>query len=134
MEIMVTSEITALMAIKSDARTGRPTRIKLLAASVGGSSLPPTIRPTTRKARTGITMAPNAPIGSRMKILISSQLSFQSQRSIILVPTREWSDQSVSEKRLQDWEESCGNQRLECGSPTDNECHRRQSHRHGLEW
>src|SRR5436853_7457821 len=108
MEIMVTSEITALMAIKSDARTGRPTRIKLLAASGGGSSLPATIRRTTRKARTGITMAPNAPIGSRINILISSQLSFQSQRSIILVPTRQWGDQSVSEKRLQHREGSSG--------------------------
>src|SRR6266850_7781369 len=121
MEIIVTSEITALMAIKSDARTGRPTWIKLLAASVGCSSLLPTIRPAPRKTRTGITMAPTAPIGSRMKILISSQVSFQSPRSIILAPTRESSDQSVSEKRLQDWEESSGNQRLECGSLTDNE-------------
>ncbi len=76
----------------------------------GGWSLRPTTRPTTRKTRTGKTMVPNAPSGSRRKILISIQVSFQSPRSIILVPTRESSDQSVSEKRLQDWEESCGNQ------------------------
>src|SRR6266853_1684874 len=88
MEIIVTSESTALIVMRSDARTGRPTRIKLLALSEEAGTLPPAIRPTTIKTRTGKPMVPNAPSGSRMKILISIQVSFQSARSIIVEPTR----------------------------------------------
>src|SRR5260370_16206579 len=106
---MVTSESPELLEIGTDARTGRPTPIKLLAASEGGASLRPATRPNTRKTRTGKPIVPNAPSGSRRKILISIQVSFQSPRSIIIEPTRESSDQSVLEKRPQGWGESCGN-------------------------
>src|SRR6266478_2964660 len=88
MEIIVTSESTALIVMRSDARTGRPTRIKLLALSDEAGTLQPAIRPTTIKTRTGKPMVPNAPSGSRRKILISIQVNFQSPRSSIVEPTR----------------------------------------------
>src|SRR5580700_10350181 len=84
MEIIVTRESTALMAISSDAKTGRPTRRKLLAATDDGASLRLATRPQARKIRTGNPMVPNAPSGSRRKILISIQVSFQSPRSIMI--------------------------------------------------
>src|ERR1700751_1511301 len=107
--MIVTSDSTALTAINTDARTGRPACIKLLAASELGVSPRPTTRPTTRNTNTGITIDPNAPSGSRMNILISSQVSFHSPRSIIFSPTLESSDQSVSETHPQDWVESSDN-------------------------
>src|SRR5580704_17633516 len=80
--MIVTSESTALIAIKTDASTGRPVCIKLLSASELGERPLPIIRPTTRNTKTGIRIDPNAPSGSRINILISSQVSFQSPRSI----------------------------------------------------
>src|ERR1700733_5220722 len=72
------------MAISSDAKTGRPTRRKLLVATDAGVSLRLAIRPKPRKIRTGNPMVPNAPSGSRRKIFISIQVSFQSPRSIMI--------------------------------------------------
>src|ERR1700733_4409033 len=72
------------MAISSDAKTGRPTRRKPLAATDAGVSLRLAIRPKPRKIRTGNPMVPNAPSGSRRKIFISIQVSFQSPRSIMI--------------------------------------------------
>src|ERR1700722_15726103 len=83
METMVISDITELIAIRSAARTGRPTRRKLLVASDGVGRLRPATRPITRKTKTGKPTVPNAPSGSRMKTLISIQVSFQSPRNII---------------------------------------------------
>src|SRR5580704_2603368 len=83
--MMVTSDITELIAIKSAARTGRPTRRKLLAESDGAGRLRPATRPITRKTKTGKPTVPNAPSGSRMKTLISIQVSFQSPRNIIFL-------------------------------------------------
>src|SRR5258708_40124087 len=71
------------MAMRIDTRTGRSTRRKLLPASGDGASLRLATRPSTRKTRTGKPIVPNAPSGSRRKILISIQVSFQSPRSII---------------------------------------------------
>src|SRR5579871_45146 len=81
--MIVTSERTVLTAIKTDARTGRPTVIKLLAASALGASPRPSIRPATINTKTGIMIVPNAPRGSRRNILSSIQVNFQSPRSII---------------------------------------------------
>src|ERR1700722_12801666 len=85
METMVISDMTELTAIKSAARTGRPTRRKLLAASDGAGRLRPATRPITRKTKTGKPTVPNAPSGSRMKTLISIQVSFQSPRNILFL-------------------------------------------------
>src|SRR5438270_12985971 len=93
MEIIVTSDSTALMAIRIDTRIGRLTRRKLPPASELSPGrwldipldIRPDTRPTPRKIRTGTTIVPNAPRGSRMKTLISIQVSFQSPRSIIVV-------------------------------------------------
>jgi hypothetical protein len=80
---MVTSESTALMAIRSDANTGRPTRMKLLAARLAGEARRPAIRPATMKINTGKPMVPKAPRGSRRKILISIQVSLKSPRIML---------------------------------------------------
>ena len=81
--MIVTSDSTALMAMRTEASTGRPAVIKLLAASEAGARLWPTIRPVTTNTKTGIPIVPNAPSGSRRKILISIHVNFQSPRSII---------------------------------------------------
>jgi ribosomal protein S6E (S10) len=94
MEMMVTSESTALMEIRIATRTGRPARKSLIASREGACRLL-AMRPNTTKSRTGTPMVPNAPSGSRRKTLISIQVSFQSPRSIIVNPIREWSGQSA---------------------------------------
>src|SRR5580704_16946415 len=71
------------MAISSDAKTGRPTWRKLLAAMDDAARRLAT-RPQPRKIRTGNPMVPNAPSGSRRKIFVSIQVSFQSPRSIMI--------------------------------------------------
>src|SRR5579864_3538340 len=76
--MIVTSDNTPLSAISTDARTGSPTRTNLATALEPGVSRPPRTRPTTTKTRTGKRIDPNAPSGSRRKILISSQVNFQS--------------------------------------------------------
>ena len=93
--MIVTSDSTALMAIRTEASTGRPTLIKLLAASEAGARLRPTTRPATTNTKTGMPIVPNAPSGSRRNILISIQVNFQSPRSIMIAPSRESSDPSV---------------------------------------
>src|SRR4029077_17452697 len=80
----VTSDSTALMAIRTEVSTGRPTLIKLSAAIEVGATLRPTTRPTTRNSKTGIPIVPNAPSGSRRNILISIHVNFQSPCSIVI--------------------------------------------------
>jgi hypothetical protein len=70
MEMMVTSESTALTEIKSATRTGRLAPERPLAATEGAPNLSFATRPTTTKIKTGTLMVPNAPSGSRMKTLI----------------------------------------------------------------
>src|SRR5271168_3362605 len=74
------------MMISTDASTGTPTRTKLLAASEGVEGPRPTTLPSTRNTSTGKAIVPNAPSGSRRKILISIQVSFPSPRSIFIQP------------------------------------------------
>src|ERR1700676_2917989 len=114
MEIIVTSDSTALTAISSDARTGNPTRTKLFTPKDWGVRPRPTVRPITKKITTGTRIVPIAPRGSRMKILISIHVNFHSPCSIIFAPTLEsptleWNDQSVLETHPQGSEEWCGN-------------------------
>src|SRR5215472_18216865 len=80
--MMVTNDVAALRAIRIDANTGKPVRTKPAAAIELDVTRPPRIRPTTTNSRTGKMIDPNAPIGSRRKTLISSQVSFQSPHSI----------------------------------------------------
>src|SRR5580700_1513707 len=80
--MMVTSDNTPLSAIRTDAKTGRPTRTNPAAAVEVWLSRPPIMRPTTTNIRTGNRIDPAAPIGSRRKILISSQVSLKSPRNI----------------------------------------------------
>src|SRR5438128_1175059 len=80
--MMVTSDNTPLSAMSTDTKTGSPTRKNPAVVSEPGVSRPPANRLTTTKIRTGSKIDPNAPSGSRRKILISSQVSFQSPRSI----------------------------------------------------
>src|SRR6266478_4982564 len=75
--MIVTSDNTPLSAISTDTKTGSPTRTNSAAGIARGGSPPPMKWPTTTKTRTGRMIDPNAPSGSRRKILISSQVSFQ---------------------------------------------------------
>src|SRR5882672_5385177 len=81
MEMIVTSEITALKAIRITANTGSVTRTNALPVIDSGDSVRPAKLPRPMKTTTGMTMVPAAPMGSRMKILISSQVSFRRPRS-----------------------------------------------------
>src|SRR5579872_63321 len=81
--MIVTSDSTAVTEIRTDARAGRPTLIKLLAASALGASPRPRTRPIMTNSKTGTTIVPNAPSGSRRNIFSSIHVSFQSPRSII---------------------------------------------------
>src|SRR5216684_1513524 len=82
--MIVTSDNTPLSAISTDTKTGSPTRTNSDAATALGCSLPPMNRPASTNTSTGRRMDPNAPSGSRRKILISSQVSFQSPCSMAL--------------------------------------------------
>src|ERR1700733_1572158 len=82
--MIVTSDNTALSAMSTDTKTGSPTRTNRAASIERGVSRPPTSRPTTTNARTGKIIDPIAPSGSRRKILISSQVSFQSPCNMAL--------------------------------------------------
>src|SRR5215469_873107 len=82
MEMIVTSESTALSVIRIEPRTGTPTRRKLFGESEGSETRWPSIRPTTTNTSTGMTIIPNAPSGSRKKTLISIQVSVQSPRNM----------------------------------------------------
>src|ERR1035438_4455238 len=80
--MMVTSDNTPLSAMSTDTKTGSPTRKNPAVGSEPDVGRPPANRLTTTKTRAGNKIDPNAPSGSRRKILISSQVSFQSPRSI----------------------------------------------------
>src|SRR5229473_1996691 len=82
--MIVTSDNTPLSAISTDTKTGSPTRTNSEAATALGWSRPPMNRPTNTNTSAGSRMDPNAPSGSRRKILISSQVSFQSPCSMAL--------------------------------------------------
>src|SRR6266478_7406400 len=82
--MIVTSDNTPLSAISTDTKTGSPTRTNSAAGIARGGSPPPMKWPTPTNTRTGRMIDPNAPSGSRRKILISSQVSFQSPCNMAL--------------------------------------------------
>src|SRR5450631_136531 len=81
--MIVTSDNTPLIAISTDTKTGSPTRMNPAVALAFGMRPLPNNRPTTRNTSTGRMIEPNAPSGSRRKILVSSQVSFQSPRNMV---------------------------------------------------
>src|SRR5437762_3548978 len=82
--MIVTSDTTPLSAINTATKTGSSTRTNWAAAISRGAIRPPMNRPTNTNTRTGRIIDPNAPSGSRRKILISSQVNFQSPCSMAL--------------------------------------------------
>src|SRR5688572_27449392 len=78
--MMVTSESTALMVMNTTTRTGRSIRRKSFTPRAARRAPPLASRLMTRKISTGIPTVPKTPIGSRRKILASSQVSFRSPR------------------------------------------------------
>src|SRR5687767_10433217 len=74
MAMIATSESTALMAIRIDARTGRSTFRNRGIRAVTARLCVATARLINRKTSTGMPMDPITPNGSRRKILISSQV------------------------------------------------------------
>src|SRR6478736_3837886 len=80
--MIVTSDSTALIAMRTVEKTGKLTATSVPPLDVGDrrARLPPAIRPSTTNAITGIAIVPKAPSGSRRKILISSQVSLSSPR------------------------------------------------------
>ena len=82
--MMVTSDSTALMAMRTVTKTGNWTLMKPLAAGDVTAGPRPTTLPSTTNTSTGIPIVVNAPSGSRRKILISSHVRFHSPRNIVL--------------------------------------------------
>src|SRR5262249_33888897 len=83
--------------MSSDANTGRSTATKLLTPGGTTFNLLRNRRPTMANINTGTSKVPKTPSGSRTKILISSQVSFQRPRSMkSSVTSRGWSDRSAS--------------------------------------
>src|SRR5437763_4773653 len=80
--MMVTSDKTPLRAMSTATKTGRPARRKPAVEREPGIARPTANRLMRTKIRTGKRIDPTAPSGSRKKILISSQVSFQSPRSM----------------------------------------------------
>src|ERR687890_189349 len=83
--MIATSDSTVLMAMSTATNTGTLTRKKLFAAIrlVAPIALPR--RPMRTKMSTGMTIEPTAPSGSRMKTLISIQVSRHSPLNIGLL-------------------------------------------------
>src|SRR5215831_7916140 len=79
---MATSDSTALAAIRTDAKIGGSTDMNRGTFPEPVRTLGPITRPNTTKTSTGTITVPITPSGSRTKILISSQVSRPSPRSI----------------------------------------------------
>src|SRR5512140_3517809 len=78
--MIATSDSTVLAVMSSDARMGRSTAIAL--GTPRARTWLPNARPNATKISTGTPTVPNTPSGSRTNILVSSQVSLQSPRSI----------------------------------------------------
>src|SRR5688572_16837596 len=76
MATIVTSDCTVPTAMSSPTNTGSAKRAASPAGSDGRRAAAVT-RPSARNRTTGIATVPISPSGSRTKILISSQVSFQ---------------------------------------------------------
>ena len=80
-EMMAVSDSTLERAIRMVAKIGRPVATNVV-TSVGSSACFWKIRPSTTKTSTGTPIEPIAPMGSRRKTLISTQVSLNRPRSI----------------------------------------------------
>src|SRR5438128_6244992 len=78
--MIVTSDSTALGVISTDANTGTSTPIKAENRDEAVTARRPSTRPIATNISTGTAIVPIAPSGSRMKILISSQVSLRRLR------------------------------------------------------
>src|SRR6476661_235267 len=85
MATIVTSDAAEFSAISMDAKMGRSTVRNAAAPRGPPEGRRPRSRPSTTNNTTGIATVPMNPSGSRTKILISSQVSVQSPRSIFAV-------------------------------------------------
>src|SRR5262245_49589023 len=83
MAMIATSERTALATIKRTLRIGMSTDTALGTSGDARPTRGPTSRPNPTYTSTGRPTVPITPSGSRRKILISSQVSFQSPRIIV---------------------------------------------------
>src|SRR5437667_4625840 len=81
--MIATRDRTVLRAIRTEARIGRSTEITRGTSAATRRLSEPNIWPNTTKINTGIPTMPMTPSGSRTKILISSQVSFESPRSTV---------------------------------------------------
>src|SRR2546427_1865067 len=86
--MIVTSDSTALSVIITDANTGTSTPINAENRDEAVTARRPSTRPITTNISTGTAIVPIAPSGSRMKILISSQVSLRRPLSMISIPNR----------------------------------------------
>src|SRR5438445_7939864 len=75
MEMIATSDCTALSAINTAARIATLNGMSTSGAATGLAT--PNARPKAMNTTSGITSVATNPIGSRVKILVSSQVSFQ---------------------------------------------------------
>src|SRR5919197_2773203 len=80
---MAMSDSTALAAIRTETKIGRSAERKRGASGTPVRARGPSRRPSTTKISTGMKTVPITPRGSRTKILISSQVSRHSPRSIM---------------------------------------------------
>ena len=86
--MIVTSDSIVLMMMSSDTSVGTPpgaSKPLSEAEADAGTLTPAVIRPSSTNASTGMTIVPIAPSGSRRKILVSSQVRFQSPRSMVFL-------------------------------------------------
>src|SRR5579864_3123442 len=81
--MIATRDSTVLAVMSRAARIGRSTEIARGTSDETRCAWEPRTRPNTTKIKTGIPTEPRTPSGSRMKILTSSQVSFQSPRSMV---------------------------------------------------
>src|SRR6202048_1105166 len=85
--MIATRDSTVLVVITKEGRMGRSAEIARVTPGETRRSGEPSTRPNTTKINTGTATVPMTPSGSRTKILISSQVSFQSPRSMVSAPS-----------------------------------------------
>src|SRR5436305_1655610 len=80
--MIATSERTALVVMRSAVRIGRSTETTRGTLAAPRRVPSPNIRPNMTKISTGMPTLPKKPSGSRTKIFVSSQASFQRPRNM----------------------------------------------------
>src|SRR5580765_7188960 len=131
MAMIATSDRTALATISRTLRIGRSTDT---ACGTSGDARPtrgPSSRPSPTYTSTGRPTVPTTPSGSRRKILISSQVSFQSPRSMVSAEETERTvnHRATEQRRLRGGRRFDGRREATRGSGTDHENEHRHDHR-----